>query len=128
MSDAEAVVRAFFDDTAKPGNLQGALDAHFAPDGVWENTGLPTATGLAEVKAFMQQFTDGFGLDTLVVEWRGLAVDGDVVLTERIDHLDKAGGERIMSLAVCGTLTVKDSKISAWRDYFDPRPFLPEGG
>lgn len=125
MSDAESVVRAFFDDCAKPGNLIAALQDHFADDAIWENSGLPTATGLEEVKGFMQQFIDGFGLAALVVEWRGCAVDGDLVLTERIDHLDKADGERIMSLAVCGTLTVKDGRIVAWRDYFDPKPFLP---
>lgn len=127
MSDAESVVRAFFDATAKPGNLQAALDTHFAPDGVWENTGLPTANGLEEAKGFMQSFTDGHGLDALTVEFRGLAVSGDMVLTERIDHLDKADGERIASLPVSGTLEVKDGKIVAWRDYFDPRPFLGEG-
>ena len=42
------------------------------------------------------------------------------------EKLVKADGERIMSLGVCGTLTVKDGKIVAWRDYFDPRPFVPE--
>jgi len=52
---------------------------------------------------------------------------GDQVLTERIDHLDDESGNRIASLPVAGTLEVRGGKIVAWRDYFDPRPLLPEG-
>lgn len=127
MADAESVVRAFFEDCGKPGNLIGALDTHVADGCVWENTGLPTATGIDEMKGFMQQFIDGFNMHALVVEFKAIAATGDTVVTERIDHFDDADGKRISSLPVAGTLEVSGGKIVAWRDYFDPRPFLPEG-
>lgn len=127
MADAESVVRAFFADTAKPGNLIGALESHVADDCVWENSGLPTADGIDAMKGFLQQFIDGFNMHALVVEYRAIATAGSQVVTERIDHFDDADGNRIMTLSVAGTLEVRDGKIVAWRDYFDPRPFLPEG-
>ena len=118
---------SFFDDCAIPGNLIGALDAYAAAECVWENTGLPTATGIDEVKGLMQGFIDGYNLQAIIVELLGIAVSGDQVLTERIDHLDDESGNRIASLPVAGTLEVRGGKIVAWRDYFDPRPLLPEG-
>ena len=125
MNDAESVVRAFFDDCAKPGNLIAALEAHCGPNLVWANTGLPTANGLEEAKGAMQQFIDGFGMQALVVELLACASSGDDVVTERLDHIEGADGQRVMSLPVAGTLVVQGGKIVAWRDYFDPRPLLP---
>lgn len=127
MADAESVVRAFFEDTNKPGNLIGALETHCADGCVWENTGLPTANGLEEMKGFFQQFIDGYGMNQLRVEYKGIAADGGKVLTERVDIFVDGDGKDIMALDVSGTLEVEGDKIVAWRDYFDPRPFIPEG-
>ncbi|HEX4109545.1 MAG TPA: limonene-1,2-epoxide hydrolase family protein [Solirubrobacteraceae bacterium] len=124
-SDPMSVVQSFFDQSAKGGELIEALDAHMAPNCVWENTGLPTAEGLDAMKGFMQSFIDGFSLHALVVEVRSMAASGGSVLTERIDHLDSGSGDRVASLPVSGTFEVSGGKIVAWRDYFDPRPFLP---
>ncbi|MGQ0625024.1 MAG: limonene-1,2-epoxide hydrolase family protein [Sporichthyaceae bacterium] len=125
MSDAQSVVQSFFDGMAKPGNLIAALENHFTDDAIWSNTGLPTANGLVEIKAFMQSFIDGFALESVVVDLIACAADtGGNVITERVDHLEGASG-RLMSLDVAGTFVVTGGKISAWRDYFDPRPFLP---
>jgi limonene-1,2-epoxide hydrolase len=125
MSNAEETVRGYFEASAKPGNLLGAVDEYFAADAVWENTGLPTAEGIDAIKGFWQQFIDGFGMHAMIVELTAIAVTGDSVVTERIDHFDNPAGERIASVPVAGTLEVKDGKIVAWRDYVDPRPFLP---
>jgi limonene-1,2-epoxide hydrolase len=126
-SDPVAIVRGFFDRCAEGGQLTAALDEHCAPGLVWENTGLPPAEGLDAAKGFMQMFIDRMNLHALVVEYRAIAANGDAVLTERIDHLDDAQGNRLASLPVSGTLVVNDGKIVSWRDYFDPRPFLAEG-
>lgn len=124
MGTPESVVRSYFDACAEPGNLLAAVDAHFAPDAVWQNTGLPTAEGVDAVKAFWQQFIDGFSADAMTVELLALAVAGDVVVTERIDRLLNPAGETVATIPVAGTLEVEDGRIVAWRDYLDPRPFL----
>lgn len=125
--DPESVVRAFFDDMAGGGKLISAIEEYGAEGLVWSNTGLPTAEGKEASKATMQSFIDGYNLDKLTVEYVGIATSGDAVLTERIDHLDAADGSRLMSLPVSGTLVVQDGKITQWRDYFDPTPFLQGG-
>lgn len=124
MSDAEAIVRAYFDSSATSGNLIAAMDKYCAPDLVWANTGLPTAEGLDACKGFMSMFIDKFGLDSMRVEWVAVASAGGTVVTERIDHLNAKDGSTIASLPVAGTFEVRDGQIAAWRDYFDPRPFL----
>ena len=75
--------------------------------------------------ATMQSFIDGFQLDRMVVEFVAIAANGNTVLTERIDHLERADGSKILSLPVSGTLEIVDGKVVRWSDYFDPRPFLP---
>ena len=46
-----------------------------------------------------------------------IASRGNVVFTERVDHLTVAGKE--VALPVAGVFEVRDGKIAAWRDYFD---------
>lgn len=125
--DPETVVRAFFDRMTEGGHIIDACETYFADDVVWENTGLPTANGKAEAIGAMQQFVDGFSMHALVVEVTHLSVDGDSVLTERDDHMDDADGNRAMSFHLAGVLDVRDGLIVSWRDYFDPRPLLPDG-
>ncbi len=47
-----------------------------------------------------------------------LAVDGDVVLMERVDHWIVDG--KSIDTPVMGAYEVKDEKIKAWREYFVP--------
>ena len=46
-----------------------------------------------------------------------LAAAGDVVLTERIDHI--GSGDASFPVPVMGVFEVRDGKIARWRDYFD---------
>lgn len=121
----EQVVRAFLSEMGSREGLLSAIHTHCADTCRWENTGLPTAENKAAMVATMQGFIDGFGLDRMVVEFVAIAASGNTVLTERIDHLEKADGSKIISLPVSGTLELRDGKIVRWSDYFDPRPFLP---
>ncbi len=127
MSDSpEAVVRAFFKELGRGnGGLISAVEQYTADDCIWENTGLPSAPDKAGMLAMMQGFIDGYALDKLIVDLVGLGVSGDMVLTERVDHMDTADGTRLLSFPLAGTLTVKNGKITRWSDYFDPRPLLP---
>jgi limonene-1,2-epoxide hydrolase len=48
-----------------------------------------------------------------------LAADGNVVLSERVDHVHDADGAIVGSIRVMGALEVVDGKIIRWRDYFN---------
>ncbi|MEV4420328.1 limonene-1,2-epoxide hydrolase family protein [Patulibacter sp. NPDC049589] len=124
MTNPESVVRSYFEAAAKPGNLLAAVDEHFTPDAIWQNTGLPTAEGIEAIKGFWQHFVDQYAMHAMIVEVLALAVAGDRVVTERIDHFDDPAGNRVASVPVAGTFVVRDGRIALWRDYFDPRPFL----
>lgn len=126
MSNAEQVVRDFFTglEATDYAKTRQAFAESVTDDCVWQNSGFPTAEGKEACLALFDQFNQGFGLTGLTVEWLACGVGGDSVVTERIDHLHNAAGERLMSLALAGTLVVRDGKIAAWRDYFDPRPLL----
>ena len=123
--NAEQIVRDFLSEMGTREGLISAIEKHCADSCKWENTGLPTAENKAAMLATMQGFIDGFQLDRMVVEFVAIAANGNTVLTERIDHLERADGSKIIALPVSGTLEVKDGKLVRWSDYFDPRPFLP---
>ncbi|MDB5970320.1 MAG: hypothetical protein JWQ90_2770 [Hydrocarboniphaga sp.] len=123
----EAVVRAFFAELGKGGALISAVQRYMADDCRWDNSGLPSADCKQAILAMMQGFIDSYQLHALVVDVLALGVGGDVVLTERVDHMDTADGTRLLSFPLAGTLTVRDGLIVRWSDYFDPRPLLPAG-
>ncbi|MGE4426551.1 MAG: limonene-1,2-epoxide hydrolase family protein [Solirubrobacteraceae bacterium] len=124
-NDPQATVQAFFDRLTEGGHLKDAIDEHLSDDCVWENSGLPAATGKDAIHEQMQNFIDGMGLHALVVDTHAIAVAGNTVLTEREDHIDQADGTRVLSMTMAGTFQVTDGKITRWADYFDPRPLLP---
>ena len=48
-----------------------------------------------------------------------MAASGDVVCTERVDHILRATDPRAGSFPVVGVTEFRDGKISSWREYFD---------
>ena len=54
-------------------------------------------------------------------EIRHILADGDVVMTERVDHF-LVGNDRI-SVPCMGIFELRDGKIAAWRDYWDLKQF-----
>ena len=58
-----------------------------------------------------------------------ILADGNVVMTERLDHF-LAGNNRV-SVPCMGVFELRDGKISAWRDYWDAKQFesqMPHSG
>jgi limonene-1,2-epoxide hydrolase len=129
MGNPEDVVFDLFKriETSNHAESRQALDELLADDCVWANSGFPTAEGKAACLGLWDQFNSGFGITGIRVETTHWAARDNAVVTERIDHLMGADGGVIASAALAGTLEVRDGKVSAWRDYFDPRPFLPGG-
>jgi limonene-1,2-epoxide hydrolase len=95
------------------------LASFFTEDAVYHNIPTPPMVGLAAIrKAF-----DGFmkGWEGAKFEMVNIAANGNVVLTERIDHISMQGKK--VSLPVAGVFEVEGEKIKAWRDYFDMAMF-----
>ena len=112
-------------DTTDYDQLRADFADMVADDCEWANTGFPTAVGKEAVLATLEAFHEGFNLAGVRVENIAVAIDGDTVVTERIDHLILPDGSVALSLPLAGTLVFTDGKLRAWRDYFDPRPLLP---
>jgi limonene-1,2-epoxide hydrolase len=92
-----------------------AVMSHFAPEAVYENVPIRAVSGYAEVRREVERFlnrTTSFEAEVL-----NLAVAGNVVMTERVDHTRYAG--TLFHARVMGVFEIEGDKIRAWRDYFD---------
>lgn len=82
---------------------------------LYENVSLPPARGM---KAFAKQMRGFVKISNgFEVRMHAIAANGGTVLTERVDILTIKGVD--LEFWVCGTLEVRDGKITLWRDYFD---------
>ena len=105
--------------------LLDSFDRHLADDARWEQSALPTTRTKAEALELLKAFRDQIELGAIDVDLANVAVDGSVVLTERVDHLRRDDGSLIASFPVMGTLEFDgDGKIAVWREVFDPRAAL----
>jgi limonene-1,2-epoxide hydrolase len=95
----------------------------FADDFVWIQSGIPDIKGRDAALAFMKQF-GAMGIATVKIDVHHIASKGDIVFTERTDHMKRPDGSVAMSLPVTGVLTVQKGKIVRWADYYDPREAL----
>ncbi len=110
---SEAVVMAFMH--ALEAKDHEKIAELLAPDLHYINVSLPAIIGGQRVaNLFEVLLRRGTGFS---VQVHSLAVNRDVVLTERTDMI-KVGSLHI-AFWVCGTFRVQDGKIILWRDYFD---------
>ena len=73
-----------------------------------------TSSGHEEVCRAVEGFLSG--MTRCDIEIVHLAVAGNIVLTERVDHLVFDG--KTLDAPGMGTFEVTGDKITAWRDYF----------
>jgi limonene-1,2-epoxide hydrolase len=66
------------------------------------------------------------GIESIDFRVINIAVNGPVVMTERVDVFRLPG--KSFELQVMGTFEVSDGKINAWRDYFDQNQFTSRMG
>lgn len=112
-------------------NLRSAYEAFLSDDVVYENSGLPTFTSLKDTIDFFfenkqLQETQGehlANIQKIVVELSHIAVTGNIVFSERIDHHINDKGEDILTPKIAGVMEIRGDKICAWRDYFDVAAF-----
>jgi len=127
MADAIATVMEFFAslETKSIDDCAAALGERVTDDFVWQNSGFPTQQSRAEAQAFLIGFSRALPMTGVRIETLAIAADGNRVVTERVDHLIDAGGTVLASVPLAGVFEVTEAgKISAWRDYLDPRPLL----
>ena len=112
---AKEVVQQFCDGMVN--RDAGALRPLLADQVVYQNAGMPAAEGIEATLAALafqfEMFPDSYEYETI-----NIAVDGDVVMNERLDYIRAPDGTR-HGLPVMGTFVVRDGKIVRWTDYWD---------
>lgn len=89
--------------------------SYFAGDAIWDNVPLGAVSGHQEIRKAVQGYVDRTTQGN--IEILNLAVAGNVVLTERVDHFVYDG--KSIHARIMGAFEVNGDKITAWRDYFD---------
>ena len=112
----ERLVLAFL-DLWEQQDVEGML-ACFTDDGSYIDMALPPRHGKAAIREYVESI---FGAFSVRIETLLIASSGNVVFTERVDHLALNGTDRAVPLPVTGVMELQDGKITAWRDYCDVR-------
>ena len=95
-------------------NDMDAVLACLHEDVLYHNVPMEPVHGREAVRAYLARIG---GFDWVDWKLRAIAVNGNVVLTERSDDFGLRG--RTIRLPVMGTFEVEGGLIRAWRDYFD---------
>jgi limonene-1,2-epoxide hydrolase len=106
------VVRSFI--AAWNANDLERVLAHLHRDVVYHNMPMTPLHGIAAVRDYLGRIGRFDWIDWKLL---ALAVDGNKVLTERVDDFRLRGIE--VSLPLMGIFEIEDGRIRAWRDYFD---------
>jgi limonene-1,2-epoxide hydrolase len=92
-----------------------ALRPFLTDDIVYHNIPMDPSVGMDASIAFIEGFVAA--CESTVIDILHLAVNDNVVLTERVDSLTFGG--IAVALPVMGTFELRGDKVCAWRDYFD---------
>ena len=103
--------------------LRSSFHDYLADDIVYENVDLTHTTTRDDALKLIDNFLPG--LDHITIDMLAIAVTGNKVLTERIDYLRDKNDKVLSEIRVMGIFEVESDRITAWRDYFDMRPFAP---
>jgi limonene-1,2-epoxide hydrolase len=112
-----ALVRRFFEACVRADPDEFA--DYFTEDAVWWNSPWQPIKGRPAIREALRQ--GARRMKALPWEVRHIVAQGNIVLTERVDHF--LVGENRISVPCMGILELRDGKISAWRDYWDLRQF-----
>ncbi len=123
----EQIVRDYFAGFGESVEKDMATYSAYLADDVQYFSGTTMNRSKEEVLRFVQSAVDAIGLSSWRAELVSLAVDGDTVLTERIDYQMNADLEEVLAVPIMGVLKIRDGKIAEWRDYWDVRPLIEYG-
>lgn len=94
----------------------------FTEDAVYRNGPLEAVSGRDAIVATLASFMTLGG--RVSVEMVHALVDGNLVMTERVDFFESRG--RSLELPVVGVFELNGEQIAAWRDYFDLNVFTTQ--
>ena len=121
-TDAEKIVTEFCN--AWPRKNVEELLAFFTDDAVYHNIPMDPARGKPAIRTVISTLVLQ-SVKSLHFKVLKTASAGNVVFNERVDVFDLDNGKTI-SLPVAGVFELTGSKISAWRDYFDPAMYTKQ--
>jgi limonene-1,2-epoxide hydrolase len=116
-ADSIAFVRRFLDACVRADPEDFA--SYFTEDATWWNSPWQPIKGRDAIRNTLRRGAEL--MTALPWEIRHILADGDVVMTERVDHF-LVGNNRI-SVPCMGVFELHDGKILAWRDYWDAKQF-----
>ncbi len=93
--------------------------SYFTEDAVWWNSPWPPVKGRDAIRETLRRGSQKMA--ALPWEIRHIAADGNIVLTERVDHF-LVNNKRV-SVPCMGIFELQGGKIAAWRDYWDLKQF-----
>jgi len=114
----EESVRAFYDAWDTLG-FDGAFRQWFHPDGVWQNNADAPRVGIDAIMDGIAAYLSVFQRPFARVEIVNLAVNGDVVLTERVERCENRDTGDTYVGQHMSAFTLRDGKIERFADYFD---------
>ncbi|KII00207.1 hypothetical protein LP52_02495 [Streptomonospora alba] len=122
-TDGEHIVHDFLTRMGPtPADVRRTMDAFLTDDCVWQNPGSPVCRGKQEIFALLPP-----GFARLELRFRHMATAGEAVLAERIESMYLADGTPIaLNLKVMAAFELRNGRISAWRDYYDPTRLISE--
>lgn len=103
--------------------LVDGFQAELAPDCDWDQRPMMRTRTRERAVTFLKVCHHALALEYIDVEMLSIAVVGDTVHTQRIDHLHRSDGSLIASAPVAGVLTYNGDQVVAWKEYFDPVAF-----
>ena len=104
------------------------LAAFFSDDAVYHNMPFAPITGRENIAHNIDSFIRPGPPSIESIQFRvvNIVADGPVVMTERVDVFKLS--DKSFGLPVMGAFEIRDGKITAWRDYFDPNEFSRQMG
>lgn len=115
LTEDERSVLSFCDLWAKQ-DVEGIL-GYFTPDAHYIDMPLPPRCGSDEIRAYIEGIFTTFSVE---IDTLHIASSGNIVFTERVDHLTLCDGTKpSVPLPVTGVMEMKNGKIHRWRDYLD---------
>jgi limonene-1,2-epoxide hydrolase len=112
-----ALIRRFIEACVRANAEEFA--SYFCEDAVWWNSPWKPVEGREAIRETLRRGAEQ--MKALPWEIRHIVAEGNVVMTERVDHY--LAGEKHVSVACMGIFELREGKIAAWRDYWDFKQF-----
>ncbi len=93
--------------------------SYFTEDAIWWNSPWPPVKGRDAIRETLRRGSQKMA--ALPWEIRHIVADGNVVVTERVDHF--LVNNKKISVPCMGIFELQGEKIAAWRDYWDLKQF-----